>query len=199
MSDYYQLNFDFGLDPYGPDAWPRAFLALARGHLPESADLAALPALVNRYLGGGDWFPVKDRVETIGSLVRMTRHSENPHLARNPVWTVQFSICMHDDEYMNRGYGLFAAIADMVGHNGLFCTQFLSGHAGRVVHYYREQDDLLIVHLDAPPPYGLIAPDSKKTLQEALPNFKPATEASFSVGKVYRIPADERRSWYIES
>ena len=201
MSDYYQLNFDFGLDPYGPDAWPRAFLALAGGHPPEPADLVALPALVKHYLGGGDWSPVAGRVETIGSLVRMTRHPENPPFrghARKPLWTVQFSICMHDDEHMNRGYGLFAAIAEMMGQDGLFCTETMPGATGRVKHFYREHKDVLIVNIEAPLGPPRLAPDSTKTFQEAFPNFNPATDDSFSVGKVYRIPGEELRSWCTE-
>ncbi len=201
MSEHYQLNFDFGLDPYGPDAWPRAFLALAGGHPPVPADLAALPALVRHYLGGGDWFPVAGRVETIGSLVRMTRHAENPPFrdhARDPLWTVQFSICMHDDEYMNRGYGLFAAIAEMTGRDGLFCVETIQGVTDRVTHFYREHKDVLIVNIKASSAPPRLAPDSTKTFQEAFPNLNPATEASFYVEKVYRIPGEELRSWCTE-
>ncbi|QDV07813.1 hypothetical protein Poly30_33460 [Planctomycetes bacterium Poly30] len=204
MSEHYLFNFSFGLDPHLPEGAVRVFKSLVAGEPPEHEDLAALPAPLRDYLvspgmlhGGMD----EQSAGTGSRPVRMVWLGESPgsqHHARMPEWEVAFSVSVHDDWLANGAYTLYMAMLEIVGHDGLYCTEYEAGQRDLVTHYYREDDDLLIVRMEAPYTVGPMPPGLHKTRSDWLPDWKPATEESFRVGSVTRITRAMREKAYAE-
>jgi len=195
MSDYYRLNFDFALDPYGPDEHVQIFKALASNKAPNKEDLAVLPLMLRDFLASPGMLGAGNAHAVIGSPVQMVWHGESretEHWPKSAEWNVRFCISMHDDWYGNGAFLMWMLMVDIVGENGLYCTEFTEGQKDCVTHYYKNDDDIVVVRMAAPfTPYW-VPTGFPRTREEIAPHAKPLDLSEFKLGEPTRIARADR-------
>lgn len=204
MSDAYLFQFRFGIDPYLPEGVVRVFQSLSRSETPASADLADVPAPLREYLSSVEMLHGASAFTDEpwpGHPVRLVRHpasQETEYYAKSCEWEVSFAVSMHDDWYGNGGFTLFMAMVDIVGDNGVYCTECEENQRDVVTLHYKEDDDVVSVRIDAPFTIQRVPPLSNKTRAEFTPDWKPATAESFSIGTMGRFTPEMRAAAYAQ-
>ncbi|MEM6532159.1 MAG: hypothetical protein AAF654_06015 [Myxococcota bacterium] len=195
MSDYYRLNFAFALPAYGPDSWPAVFKALARNREPSPDALQTLPPVVRDYLSKPSYLGFGAYPEKEGSAVELRRQETAPATAyhpKSPEWDVRFSLTMHDDEYGNGGFLLWMLMHTVVGENGLYCTMFTESQKDTVTHFYKSDEDIIRVHLDAPFTRYWVPPEFPKTWEELSPSAQRPDLSTFRVAEPFVVTPENR-------